>query len=58
MGAGDVGYLKLVGRLPASLQNYTTYVALPWPGVKADEPERADAVAALMRSLQGASARF
>jgi molybdate transport system substrate-binding protein len=49
--------LRLVGPLPASLQNYTSYVALPWPGVKADEPARADAVAALMRSLQGATAR-
>ena len=49
--------LRLVGPLPASLQNYTTYVALPWPGVKPDEPARADAVAALMRSLQAAPAR-
>ena len=49
--------LKLVGPLPASLQNYTSYVALPWPGAKPDEPARADAVAALMRSLQGAPAR-
>ena len=49
--------LRLVGPLPASLQNYTTYVALPWPGVKRDDPGRADAVAALMRSLQGAPAR-
>jgi len=49
--------LTLVGPLPPSLQNYTTYVALPWPGVKPDEPARADAVAALMRSLQGAPAR-
>ncbi len=49
--------LKLVGPLPASLQNYTTYVALPWPGAKAVEPARADAVAALMRYLQGAEAR-
>lgn len=49
--------LKLIGPLPASLQNYTSYVALPWPGSKPDEPARADAVAALMRSLQGAPAR-
>ena len=49
--------LKLVGPLPAALQNYTTYVALPWPGVTPTEPGRADAVAALMRSLQGAPAR-
>jgi molybdate transport system substrate-binding protein len=49
--------LKLVGPLPASLQNYTSYVALPWPGAAPAEPARADAVAALMRSLQGAPAR-
>jgi molybdate transport system substrate-binding protein len=49
--------LKLVGPLPAALQNYTTYVALPWPGVTPAESGRADAVAALMRSLQGAPAR-
>jgi molybdate transport system substrate-binding protein len=49
--------LRLVGPLPASLQNYTTYVAVPWPGVHPDEPSRADAVATLMRSLQGAPAR-
>jgi len=48
--------LKLVGPLPDPLQNYTTYVALPWPGIKRD-PDRADAVAALMRLLQGAPAR-
>lgn len=48
--------LKLVGPLPASLQNCTSYVALPWPSVKVDEPARADAVLALMRSLQGAPA--
>ena len=28
--------LKLVGPLPASLQNFTTYVALPWPGAAGD----------------------
>ncbi|MEO5845595.1 MAG: hypothetical protein ABIQ33_12230, partial [Caldimonas sp.] len=49
--------LKLVGPLPATLQNYTRYVALPWPGAEPGEPARADAVAALMRSLQGAPAR-
>ena len=49
--------LKLVGPLPASLQNFTSYVAVPWPGAKADEPARTKAVAALMRSLQGAPAR-
>lgn len=49
--------LKLVGPLPEPLQNYTTYVALPWPGAQAGEPARADAVAALMRWLNGAPAR-
>jgi molybdate transport system substrate-binding protein len=49
--------LRLVGPLPAALQNYTSYVALPWPGTSAAEPARADAVAALMRYLQGAEAR-
>ena len=49
--------LKLVGPLPPSLQNYTTYVAVPWPGAKSDEPDRGEAVAALIRSLQGAPAR-
>lgn len=49
--------LRLVGPLPASLQNYTTYVALPWPGAALAEPVRAEAVAALMRYLQGAEAR-
>ena len=49
--------VKLVGPLPPSLQNYTTYVAVPWPGAKSDEPGRADAVAGLIRWLQGAPAR-
>ncbi len=49
--------LQLVGPLPASLQNYTTYIALPWPGAIPAEPARAEAVAALMRYLQGAEAR-
>jgi molybdate transport system substrate-binding protein len=49
--------LRLVGPLPPSLQNYTTYVAVPWTGAKNDEPGRADAVAALIRWLQGAPAR-
>lgn len=49
--------LRLVGPLPASLQNYTTYVALPWPGRTVVDPARSDAVAALMRYLQGAEAR-
>jgi molybdate transport system substrate-binding protein len=47
--------LQLVGPLPAPLQNFTTYVALPWPGAAA--PDRADAVARLIRHLQGADAR-
>lgn len=49
--------LRLVGPLPASLQNYTTYVALPWPGAGVVDPARAAAIAALMRHLQGAQAR-
>jgi molybdate transport system substrate-binding protein len=49
--------VQLVGPLPASLQNYTSYVALPWPGAPPAEPTRAAAVAALMRHLQGAQAR-
>ena len=28
--------LQLVGPLPAPLQNFTTYVALPWPGAADD----------------------
>ena len=47
--------LQLVGPLPAPLQSFTTYVALPWPGAAA--PDRADAVARLVRYLQGADAR-
>ena len=47
--------LKLVGPLPAPLQNFTTYVALPWPG--AATTDRADAVARLIRHLQSADAR-
>jgi molybdate transport system substrate-binding protein len=49
--------LRLVGPLPASLQNETSYIALPWPGASFAEPARADAIAALMRYLQGAEAR-
>ncbi len=48
--------LRLLGPLPPALQNYTTYVALPWPGAT-PEPARVNAVAALMRSLQAAPAR-
>ena len=47
--------LKLVGPLPAPLQNFTTYVALPWPD--AATTDRADAVARLIRHLQSADAR-
>jgi len=49
--------VKLVGPLPPSLQNYTTYVAVPWPGAQSEEPGRAAVVTALIRSLQGAPAR-
>ena len=49
--------VRLVGPLPAPLQNYTSYVALPWPGAPATEPARREAIAALMRQLQGSEAR-
>jgi len=49
--------VKLVGPLPAALQNYTAYVALPWPGAAAADPARADAVAALIRHLQSTPMR-
>ena len=49
--------LKLVGPLPAALQNYTSYVALPWPGQTPIDPARAQAVAALMQHLQGSESR-
>ena len=49
--------VKLVGPLPAALQNYTTYVAVPWPGAAAVDPTRADAVTALIRHLQSAPMR-
>jgi len=52
----DQGVL-LVGPLPASLQKYTSYVALPWPGVRPADPARAEAVGALMRHLQGSQSR-
>ena len=48
--------VRLLAPLPPPLQNFTTYVALPWPGAT-PEPARADAVAALMRALQAAPAR-
>jgi molybdate transport system substrate-binding protein len=49
--------LKLVGPLPAALQSYTSYVALPWPGAPPTDAARADAVAALIRHLQSAEMR-
>ncbi|HEY2560261.1 MAG TPA: substrate-binding domain-containing protein [Caldimonas sp.] len=49
--------LRLVGPLPTALQNATSYVAVPWPGVVPGDTTRAQAVAALMRHLQGAEAR-
>jgi molybdate transport system substrate-binding protein len=49
--------LRLVGPLPAALQNTTTYIAVPWPGLVPGDAARADAVAALMRHLQGNDAR-
>jgi len=49
--------VRFVGPLPASLQKTTTYVALPWPGVRPADPARADAIGALMRHLQGPEAR-
>src|SRR6185369_492897 len=49
--------LKLVGPLPASLQNFTSYVAVPWPGLRQSDAARAAAVTALIRQLQGSDAR-
>jgi molybdate transport system substrate-binding protein len=49
--------LRLVGPLPTALQNHTNYVAVPWPGPRPADAQRADAVAALMRHLQGSEAR-
>jgi molybdate transport system substrate-binding protein len=48
---------KLVGPRPEAVQNYTSYIALPWPGAPPADPARAQAVDALMRHLQGAQAR-
>lgn len=48
---------KLVGPLPAALQNHTSYVAIPWPGAPAADGARGAAVAALMRHLQGTESR-
>ena len=49
--------IRLVGPLPAALQNYTGYVAMPWPGVVPADPARAAALAALVRHLQAPEAR-
>ena len=49
--------VRLAGPLPVALQNETAYVALPWPGTATAEPSRAEAVAALVRFLQGDAAR-
>ena len=49
--------IRLVGPLPSSLQNTTTYVAVAWPGLRQPDAARADAVAALIRQLQGPDAR-
>ncbi|HEX4234675.1 MAG TPA: substrate-binding domain-containing protein [Caldimonas sp.] len=49
--------LRLVGPLPAALQNTTTYIAVPWPGLVPGDGARADAVAALMHHLQGSESR-
>jgi molybdate transport system substrate-binding protein len=48
--------VRLVGPLPPELQNATLYVAVAWPGASPDAA-RAEAVAALLRHLQGAAAR-
>lgn len=48
--------LKLVGPLPAAVQNYTSYVAA-LPAGAAKDKARADAAAALMNHLDGAQAR-
>ena len=48
--------LKLVGPLPAAVQNYTTYVAA-LPAGAAGDKARSDAAVALMRHLQGSQAR-
>lgn len=46
--------LKLVGPLPAAVQNYTSYIAAP---ATAGDPARAAAAAALLHHLDGVSAR-
>ena len=49
--------IRLVGPLPAELQNATAYVAVPWPGAASSDGARTDAVAALVRHLQSPQAR-
>lgn len=50
--------IRLVGPLPTALQNYTAYVAVPWADTAAPgDAARREAVAALMRHLQGSEAR-
>ena len=49
--------IRLVGPLPAALQQSTTYIAVPWPGLQQSDAARAAAVTALIRQLQGADAR-
>jgi hypothetical protein len=49
--------IRLFGTLPPPLQTTTTHVAVPWPGLRQPATERADAVAALIRQLQGSEAR-
>jgi tricorn protease-like protein/ABC-type molybdate transport system substrate-binding protein len=49
--------IRLVGPLPSSLQKSTTYIAVPWPGLRQSDAARAAAVAALIRQLQGSDAR-
>jgi len=49
--------IRLVGPLPSSLQKSTTYIAVPWPGLRQSDAARATAVAALIRQLQGSDAR-
>ena len=49
--------IRLVGPLPPSLQKSTTYIAVPWPGLRQSDAARAAAVTALIRQLQGSEAR-
>jgi molybdate transport system substrate-binding protein len=49
--------IRLVGPLPSALQHSTTYIAVPWPGLRQSDAGRAAAVTALIRQLQGFDAR-